>query len=402
MKLLHFYVLLCLVVAPPFFCWAQKISTGVYINDKSNESYIELRPDGIFYLSSPERWGSATGQYRTENNNLTLVVERWQGTTLQFKVSGNSLIFEDRQKWVLWPGGKTRKEYTRRNSFWNGIMPGQTEDGLLPSGLALTKDGLVLLDGKRLGEFSSFDPSAAEVLTSPPSSSNRFTLILLWDQDKGGQAAYVVDLKNNKTIDLKGFSFIKWVSWSPDEKYAIIASYYEADMLLFRIELPQEDLPGREGLAKIAASAHNFRIRPKAMGGGGGSYIGFTIPYSSDDNAQYSIVSVSADEIKIKAVPKRSPSNAITITVGRDWKSPDGTDHMKPVPIKLAKDSEEQRIDIERLRWINPETFNLQVTIHCNPYTNPNCKDKDRKKVLRSYEVQVNASTLAVSYKKSQ
>jgi len=51
-------------------------------------------------------------------------------------------------------------------------------------------------------------------------------------------------------------------------------------------------------LVNIAASAYQFRIRPTTMGGGGGSYIGYTTPkyFRSKEYATYT-VSVSKDTI---------------------------------------------------------------------------------------------------------
>jgi hypothetical protein len=44
-------------------------------------------------------------------------------------------------------------------------------------------------------------------------------------------------------------------------------------------------------LVNIAANAYQFKIRPSTMGGGSGSYVGYTIPtkMTSDDNGSYAI-----------------------------------------------------------------------------------------------------------------
>lgn len=44
-------------------------------------------------------------------------------------------------------------------------------------------------------------------------------------------------------------------------------------------------------LVNIAANAYQYKIRPTTMGGGGGSYVNYTIPtkMASDDNGVYTI-----------------------------------------------------------------------------------------------------------------
>jgi hypothetical protein len=51
-------------------------------------------------------------------------------------------------------------------------------------------------------------------------------------------------------------------------------------------------------LSNISANAYQFRIRPTTMGGGGGSYVGYTIPrkLSANDNGNY-MAEVSADSV---------------------------------------------------------------------------------------------------------
>ncbi|MEX1138929.1 MAG: hypothetical protein WEF53_06270 [Bacteroidota bacterium] len=51
-------------------------------------------------------------------------------------------------------------------------------------------------------------------------------------------------------------------------------------------------------LTNLAANAYQYRIRPRTMGGGGGSYIGYSVPpsLSSNENATYS-ASVSREHI---------------------------------------------------------------------------------------------------------
>jgi hypothetical protein len=57
-------------------------------------------------------------------------------------------------------------------------------------------------------------------------------------------------------------------------------------------------------LNNLAAFAYQFRIRPKSMGGGEGSYMGFDLPQSlrANENATYSIGGVAADTVKFMAI----------------------------------------------------------------------------------------------------
>jgi hypothetical protein len=317
MKPLYFPTVVALVFVVQLSCWAQKVTPGVYVNEKDKENYIELALDGTFYSAGP-----TIGRYHAKNDSLMLVTEGPSIDTVRFKIAGKSLItkvrrwdYESRrdyvgeEKWTLWTGGKTRKEYRENNSLWFTIPPGHSEDLF-----ALRIDGVVLFDGKRLAEFRFFDPGAAELLVSPPSPQKKYQFCFLLDRDKGAKGGILIDIKNKtKLLDVN--ASMRWVSWSPQEKYVLVGSYYEADISLSRIDIQNLETEG--------------------------------------------------------------------------------------IPIKLAKEGEEQSFDLDNLRWISPQMFTLRVTINCNPYTDPNCTDKDRKKVLRSYEVQVNAATLAVTYKET-
>lgn len=64
---------------------------------------------------------------------------------------------------------------------------------------------------------------------------------------------------------------------------------------------------------------------------------------------------------------------------------------------KVAKQTEEESSDLDNLTWVDDRVFRVRVTVNCNPYTDDNCSDQDRKKVLREYEVRANVVSLAVS-----
>jgi hypothetical protein len=62
----------------------------------------------------------------------------------------------------------------------------------------------------------------------------------------------------------------------------------------------------------------------------------------------------------------------------------------------VARQTEEEIYDLDKLTWIDDKVFRLRVTVNCNPYTDDNCSDQDRKKVLREYEVRADVTTLAM------
>ena len=74
---------------------------------------------------------------------------------------------------------------------------------------------------------------------------------------------------------------------------------------------------------------------------------------------------------------------------------PSGT--VRKFSFKLTKQTEEENYDLDNLTWLDNRVFRLRVTVNCNPYTDDNCSDKDRERILREYEVKANAATLAVS-----
>ncbi|HLF19885.1 MAG TPA: hypothetical protein VI704_03760 [Bacteroidota bacterium] len=74
-------------------------------------------------------------------------------------------------------------------------------------------------------------------------------------------------------------------------------------------------------LNNIAAQCYQFRIRPSSMGGGQGSYSGFTLPtkMATNENGVYVPVA-AADEVVITATSAANTTNLITVTVNSDGK----------------------------------------------------------------------------------
>lgn len=70
-------------------------------------------------------------------------------------------------------------------------------------------------------------------------------------------------------------------------------------------------------LNNLFANAYQFRIRPTSMGGGGGSYVGYTIPAAIDtnENGIYTTTSVAADLVKFKAVSAQAAGRTIDVNL---------------------------------------------------------------------------------------
>jgi len=67
----------------------------------------------------------------------------------------------------------------------------------------------------------------------------------------------------------------------------------------------------------LAAQAYQYRIRPKSMGGGEGSYVGFVIPekMTSNENGKYTVAVVLADTVEFNGVTPDGKSG-ITVRIG--------------------------------------------------------------------------------------
>ena len=72
-------------------------------------------------------------------------------------------------------------------------------------------------------------------------------------------------------------------------------------------------------LGNLAATAYQYKIRPTSMGGGGGTYGGFTIPSKmlTNDNATYALVGAPGATVVYIAT---SSNGTVTATVDVDGK----------------------------------------------------------------------------------
>jgi hypothetical protein len=71
----------------------------------------------------------------------------------------------------------------------------------------------------------------------------------------------------------------------------------------------------------IAAHAYQFKIRPRSMGGGSGSFTSYIIPQklATNENATYTATS-SATNVTILGTSVQNSTNTITAIVGSDGK----------------------------------------------------------------------------------
>jgi len=79
----------------------------------------------------------------------------------------------------------------------------------------------------------------------------------------------------------------------------------------FSISTHQTVLSNRDAIVAditdLAANAMQYRARPLSRAGGGGSFVGYQIPaaLASNENASYSVVSLSQDMISFNAVSQQ-------------------------------------------------------------------------------------------------
>lgn len=91
----------------------------------------------------------------------------------------------------------------------------------------------------------------------------------------------------------------------------------EADKEIVRMKRRQKDAIVFD-LTNLAANAYQHSIRPRTMGGGGGSFVGFSVPssLSSNENASYS-ASVSADYVILTGT-SLDRQGTVSARVGKD------------------------------------------------------------------------------------
>ena len=74
-------------------------------------------------------------------------------------------------------------------------------------------------------------------------------------------------------------------------------------------------------ITNLAANAYQFRIRPTSMGGGGGGYVGYTLPVTlvSNENGSYAASGIAANAITFAGTSSQGYGSC-TGTYGPDGK----------------------------------------------------------------------------------
>jgi len=131
-----------------------------------------------------------------------------------------------------------------------------------------------------------------------------------------GGRALRLEINGDTLIDEEGTS---WVYWNKGES----GWAYEKSDGVKKTKAIAEARQTKDAvindLNNLAAHAYQYRIRPTSMGGGGGSYRGYTIPpgMASSVNATYSCIT-EADTIRYAAVVSANRKNGMKVLVDGD------------------------------------------------------------------------------------
>ena len=110
------------------------------------------------------------------------------------------------------------------------LKPGQSREQF-----SFQKNGQMVVSGNTIGTCKSDNKfEAAEVYVSGPSNVNDYYYVLCWIDQQGGVSGEVVNGQTN-TVVATGFvpehwGVGKWVSWAPEDKYAITFATGEVTM----------------------------------------------------------------------------------------------------------------------------------------------------------------------------
>lgn len=121
---------------------------------------------------------------------------------------------------------------------WDSVSVGQT--GLLvrgsKDGISYNEDMSILWGKTVIGQcpYRVDYKEDSRVYVSPTSPKKELFVVLCWEDHRGGKAAWVVDSKNRTVLaknivpDRWGIAF--WVSWSPNEDFALFHAVGEVTM----------------------------------------------------------------------------------------------------------------------------------------------------------------------------
>lgn len=121
---------------------------------------------------------------------------------------------------------------------WDSVSVGQT--GLLVRGskdnISYNEDTSILWGKTVIGQCPYLVDNKADyrVYVSPTSPKRELFVVLCWEDHRGGKAAWIVDGKNRsvlaKNIVPERWGIAFWVSWSPNEDFALFHAVGEVTM----------------------------------------------------------------------------------------------------------------------------------------------------------------------------
>ena len=170
-----------------------------------------------------------------------------------------------------------------------------------------------------------------------------------FEMDSGHAPARIASIAVLLASSVAGyFMFFKWPSYDSGERAGLAFAWILGIVVFFVVSL--SDVPSTESpqsnrdaiindLNNIAAQAYQYRIRPKSMGGGNGSYRGLKIPTRMQSNANGSYACLpSANEVTFLAISAEDSNNTIIIRIDSEgrfiksaWKV---TGDLDPTPPK--------------------------------------------------------------------
>ncbi len=121
---------------------------------------------------------------------------------------------------------------------WDSVNLGQT--GLLVrgsrDGISYNEDMSILWGKTVIGQcpYRIDYKEDSRVYISPTSPKRELFVVLCWEDHRGGKAAWIVDSRNRtvlaKNIVPKDWGIAFWVSWSPNEDFALFHAVGEVTM----------------------------------------------------------------------------------------------------------------------------------------------------------------------------